>query len=92
MQPQEREYFENDGVSLEVHHFEDHATYWIKGGVGFLEFKEEELCKLADLLDLYKKEEIEGKTTFLIGVYYASNAVIALALLTLAVILMTGAI
>lgn len=90
MQPLEREYFENDGVSLEVHHFESHSMYWIKSGVGFLGFDEGDLCKLADLLDLYRKEEIEGRTPFLMGVYYTSNVVIALVLLAILAFLLIG--
>jgi len=53
------EHYENDGVGLEVHYFEDRSTYWIKSGVGYLQFEEDDFLNLIELTSAYKAEEMD---------------------------------
>lgn len=58
MLPDDVEYYVNDGIGLEVHHLAGTVRYWIKAGVGYLEFTEDGLKNLVDLLNAYDQEEL----------------------------------
>lgn len=69
MQPTEAEVYENGEVALEVHHFwHKDTSYWIRGGVGYLEFQEQDLRDLIALLKEYDSEVLKPKGSFNVGI------------------------
>ena len=54
-EPEYIDYYTNDDIELRVYHFNDpvKVSYWLKGGVGFIEFDEERFEKLIELIREY---------------------------------------
>lgn len=46
----------NKDVELRIFNFDNGKKFWIKGGVGFIEFGEEQFDALLELLSEYVKE------------------------------------
>lgn len=58
MQPDEVEEYENGNIGLIVHRWHNPLSvkYWIKGGIGVIEFAEDDFYDLLDLLMEYDNE------------------------------------
>lgn len=66
-EPDYVDHFVNDDVELRVYHFSNplEVKYWLKGGVGFIEFDEERFEKLIELIKEYdKSSKPKGRKRF----------------------------
>lgn len=54
------DYITNGDLELRIYYFENPntITYWLKGGVGFIEFSEEDLKKVYQLLKAYYRPSL----------------------------------
>lgn len=97
MRPVDVEHYENGQVGLEVHHFYDQyfefeggTTYWIKGGAGYLEFKEKDFKGLIELLRAYESDTFEERRNKYSKSLRAASAAVLLGVLALIIAIATG--